>query len=169
MNPVLRKTLPYAAQKDFVPISVIGRLPLLVLVKPSMPVKSIKELIDYAKANPNSVNYASSAPLFQLATELFKQKTGTTFVGVNYKSSGEAAMALMSGEITLSISDVPAVASLVKSGDLRALAYTNDTRAKLAAMAADAVGNSPEEFGKVLRDDSEKWGRVVKEANIRAD
>ena len=53
--------------------------------------------------------------------------------------------------------------------DARAVIKQGDTRAKLAAMAADAVGNSPEEFGKVLRDDSEKWGRVVKEANIRAD
>jgi tripartite-type tricarboxylate transporter receptor subunit TctC len=128
MNPVLRKTLPYSAQKDFVPISVLGRLPLLVLVKPSLPVMSIKELVDYAKANPTNITYASSAPLFQLATELFKQKTGTNFLGVNYKSSGDSAIALMSGEITLSISDVASVASLVKNGDLRALAYTNDTR-----------------------------------------
>lgn len=128
MNPVLRKTLPYSAQKDFVPISVLGRLPLLVLVKPSLPVTSIKELVDYAKANPTNITYASSAPLFQLATELFKQKTGTNFLGVNYKSSGDSAIALMSGEITLSISDVASVASLVKNGDLRALAYTNDTR-----------------------------------------
>jgi tripartite-type tricarboxylate transporter receptor subunit TctC len=128
MNPVLRKTLPYDPQADFVPVSVIGRLPLLITVNASLPVKSVRELIDYAKANPNNLNYASSAPLFQLATELFKQKTGTNFVGVSYKSSGESATALLAGQITLAISDVPPVVALIKDGKLRALAYTDERR-----------------------------------------
>jgi tripartite-type tricarboxylate transporter receptor subunit TctC len=128
MNPVLRKTIPYSPQKDFVPISVIGRLPLLVTVNASLPVHSIKELIDYAKARPNDVTYASSAPLFLLATELFKQKTGTNFLLIPYKSSGESATALLSGQVTMTIADVPPVASLVKAGKLRALAYTNESR-----------------------------------------
>ncbi len=127
MNPVLRKSLPYNPQTDFVPVSVIGRLPLLITVNSTLPVKSVKELIDYAKAHPNNLNYASSAPLFQLATELFKQKTGTNFIAVPYKSSGESATALLSDQVTLSISDVPPVAGLIRDGRLRALAYT-DTR-----------------------------------------
>lgn len=127
MNPVLRKSLPYDSEADFVPISVIGRLPLLITVNASLPVKSVAELIDYAKAHPNDINYASSAPLFQLATELFKQKTETDFVAVPYKSSGESATALLSGQVTLSISDVPPVGGLIRDGRLRALAYT-DTR-----------------------------------------
>lgn len=128
MNPVLRKSLPYDPIADFVPVSVIGRLPLLITVNASLPVKSVKELIDYAKARPSDVNYASSAPLFQLATELFKQNTGTNFVAVPYKSSAESATALLGGQVTLSISDVPPVVGLIKDGKLRALAYTDERR-----------------------------------------
>lgn len=128
MNPVLRKSLPYDPETDFVPVSVIGRLPLLITVNASLPVKSVKELIDFAKARPNDVTYASSAPLFQLATELFKQKTGTEFVAVPYKSSAESATALLAGQVTLAISDVPPVVSLIKVGRLRALAYTDERR-----------------------------------------
>ena len=128
MNPVLRKSLPYAPQTDFVPVSVMGRLPLLVTVNSTLPVKSIKELVDYAKARPNEVTYASSAPLFQLATELFKQKTGTNFLAVPYKSSGESTIGLLTGQVTLAIADVPPVVGLIKDGKLRALAYTDERR-----------------------------------------
>jgi tripartite-type tricarboxylate transporter receptor subunit TctC len=128
MNPVLRKSIPYNPETDFVPVSVIGRLPLLITVNASLPVKSVRELIDYAKANPNAVTYASSGPLFLLATELFKQKTGTEFLLVPYKSSAESATALLAGQVTLAIADVPPVVGLVKDGRLRALAYTNEHR-----------------------------------------
>ncbi|MBV7482624.1 tripartite tricarboxylate transporter substrate binding protein [Bordetella sp. BOR01] len=130
MNPVLRKSLPYSSQKDFVPISVLGRLPLLITVNASLPVHSVKELVAYAKARPDEVTYASSAPLFQLATELFKQKTGTEFLAIPYKSSGESTTALMGGQVTIAIADVPPLTGLIKSGKLRALAYTNDTRSE---------------------------------------
>lgn len=128
MNPVLRKSLPYNPQKDFVPISVVGRLPLFITVNSSLPVHSVKELVQYAKAHPNDVTYASSAPLFQLATELFKQKTGTNFLAIPYKSSGESTTALMGGQVTIAIADVPPLAGLLKTGQLRALAYTDRHR-----------------------------------------
>jgi tripartite-type tricarboxylate transporter receptor subunit TctC len=128
INPVLRKTLPYSPQKDFAPISVLARLPLLVTVNASLSVKSVKELVAYAKAHPNDINYASSAPLFQLATELFKQKTDTNFVLVPYKSSGESAAALLTNQVTVAIIDVPPVVGLVKDGKLRALAYADERR-----------------------------------------
>jgi tripartite-type tricarboxylate transporter receptor subunit TctC len=128
MNPVLRKSIPYDPEADFVPVSIVGRLPLLVTVNSSLPVKSLQELIDYAKARPNDINYASSAPLFLLATELFKQKTGTNFLAVPYKSSAESATALLSGQVTLAISDVPPVVGLIRDGRLRALAYTDERR-----------------------------------------
>ena len=128
MNPVLRKSIPYSPQTDFVPISIMGRLPLLITVNASLPVKSVKELVDYAKARPDEVTYASSAPLFLLATELFKQKTGTNFLLVPYKSSGESADRLLTGQVTLAIADVPPVVGLVKDGKLRALAYTDERR-----------------------------------------
>ncbi len=128
MNPVLRKTLPYSPQKDFVPVSVVGRLPLFITVNASSPITSVKQLVEHAKARPNDVTYASSAPLFQLATELFKQKTGTNFLAVPYKSSGESTTALMGGQVTMAIADVPPLAGLLKSGKLRALAYTDERR-----------------------------------------
>lgn len=128
MNAVLRKSIPYSPQKDFVPISVLGNLPLLITVNSALPVHSVQELVAYAKARPNDVTYASSAPLFLLATELFKQKTGTNFLAIPYKSSGESTNALMGGQVTMAIADVPPLAGLVKGGKLRALAYTNDKR-----------------------------------------
>ena len=127
LNPVLRKSIPYS-QSDFIPVSIIGRLPLMVTVNAAHPAKSVKELVDYAKARPNEVTYASSAPLFLLATELFKQKTGTSFVMIPYKSSGESAVGLLTGQVTLAIADVPPVISLIKDGKLRALAFTDTQR-----------------------------------------
>ncbi len=128
MNVVLRKTLPYSPEKDFTPVSVVGRLPLLIAVNASSPIKTVKELVDYGKAKPNEVTYASSAPLFLLATELFKQKTGTQFLAVPYKSSGESTTALASGQVTMAIADVPPLAGMIKAGKLRALAYTDERR-----------------------------------------
>ncbi len=128
VNPATRKSLPYSTQRDFIPISVMGRLSLLLTVNAASPIRSVKDLVDYAKANPNDVSYASSSPLYQLATELFKQKTGTAFLAIPYKSSGESTNALMGNQVTMSIADIPVVASLVKAGKLRALAYTDTQR-----------------------------------------
>jgi tripartite-type tricarboxylate transporter receptor subunit TctC len=128
MNPVLRKSIPYSPQMDFIPVSIIGRLPLMVTVNASLPVHSIKELVAYAKERPGEVTYASSAPLFLLATELFKQKTDTKFLMIPYKSSGESTVGLLTGQVTLAIADVPPLAGLIKDGKLRALAYTNESR-----------------------------------------
>src|SRR2546423_598952 len=80
INPATYSKLPYDAQRDFAPVSLICEFPLIVAVNPSLPVRSVKELIAYAKANPGKANYASSAGIFQVTTELFKQKTGTDFV-----------------------------------------------------------------------------------------
>ena len=131
MNPVMRKSLPYSSEKDFTPVSIVGRLPLLITVQASLPVHTVSELVAYAKANPEKVSYASSAALFQLATELFKQKTGTRFLAIPYKSSGESITALMGGQVTMAIADLPPLTTLIKSGKLRALAYTNETRSEI--------------------------------------
>ena len=128
MNAVLKKALPYSPQADFVPISVVGRLPLMITVKESLPVKSVKELVDYANSKTNDVTYASSSALFQLATELFKQKTGTNFLRIPYKSSADSVVALVSGQVTLAIADIPPISSLIQDNKLRALAYTDHRR-----------------------------------------
>src|SRR5688572_17722840 len=77
INPATYSKLPYDAQRDFAPISMICQFPLIFVVDPRLPVKNLKELIDYAKANPGKSNYASSAGIFQISTEMFKQRTGT--------------------------------------------------------------------------------------------
>ena len=128
MNVVLRKSIPYDPIKNFTPVSIVGRLPLLVTVNASLPVNTLKDLIEYAKARPNEMTYASSGPLFVLATELFKQNSGAQFLQVPYKSSGESTVALASGQVTLAIADVPPVVGLIKSGKLKALAYTDVRR-----------------------------------------
>src|SRR6476620_6543857 len=79
INPATYSRLSYSPLRDFAPISMLGSFPLIVAVGPQLPVRNIQELIDYAKANPGKANYASSAGIFQIATELFKQKTGTQF------------------------------------------------------------------------------------------
>ena len=77
INPATYSKLPYSPTRDFAPISMICSFPLLVTVDAKLPIKSVKELIAYAKANPGKSNYASSAGIFQITTEMFKQRTGT--------------------------------------------------------------------------------------------
>jgi tripartite-type tricarboxylate transporter receptor subunit TctC len=128
VNPATRKSLPYNSERDFVPVSIMGRLALMLTVNAASPFRSVKDLVDHAKAHPKDVSYASSSPLYQLATELFKQKTGTEFLAVPYKSSGESTNALAGNQVTMALADIPVVAGLVKGGKLRALAYTDTQR-----------------------------------------
>jgi len=128
MNPATYSKLPYSPTKDFVPISMIGTFPLIVAVSPQLPVRSVKELVEYAKARPTQVNYSSSAAAFQLTTELFKQKTGTQFTHIPYKGSGDSIKAVIAGEVTMTIVDPPPAAGPIKGGQLRALAVTSPSR-----------------------------------------
>jgi tripartite-type tricarboxylate transporter receptor subunit TctC len=128
MNPATYSKLPYSSTRDFAPVVLIGQFPLLLCVGAQLPVRSLQELIDYAKARPNGVNYASSAAAFQLATELFKQRTGTNFAQIPYKGSGDSAKAVVSGEVTMTIADPPPVTAALKGGTLRALAVTAPQR-----------------------------------------
>ena len=128
MNPATYSKLPYSPTRDFAPVSMIGQFPLFLCVSASLPVRSVQELVEYAKARPNNVNYASSAAAFQLATELFKQRTGTNFVQIPYKGSGDSAAAVVSGQVTMTIADPPPITGHLKGGTLRALAVTAPQR-----------------------------------------
>ena len=128
MNPATYSKLPYSPTRDFAPVSMIGQFPLFLCVSASLPVRSVQELVEYAKARPNNVNYASSAAAFQLATELFKQRTGTNFVQIPYKGSGDSAAAVVSGQVTMTIADPPPITGHLKGGSLRALAVTAPQR-----------------------------------------
>ncbi|HUL93138.1 MAG TPA: tripartite tricarboxylate transporter substrate binding protein [Burkholderiales bacterium] len=128
MNPAIYSKLPYSPLKDFIPISMIGDFPLILVVNAALPVKSVKELIEYARANPAAVNYSASAAPFQLASELFNQKTGTKFAYIPYKSSGDSVNAVMSGQVTFTITDPPPVIGPLKGGKVKALAVTASKR-----------------------------------------
>jgi len=123
INPATYSKLPYDPVRDFTPVSMISTFPLIAVVSASGP-KTMKELIDYAKANPGKVNYSSSAGIFQISTELFKQRTGTDFVMIPYKGSGESVQAVIGGQVTLTLVDPPPASGPIKAGTVRALAVT---------------------------------------------
>jgi tripartite-type tricarboxylate transporter receptor subunit TctC len=128
MNPGLYAKLPYDSLRDFAPITMIGSFPLVLVVNPALPVTTVKELIAYAKASPQKANYGASAAPFQLAAELFNQKTGTKFQHIPYKGSGESVNSVVSGEVTMTIADPPPVVGPLKGGRVRPLAVTSSQR-----------------------------------------
>jgi tripartite-type tricarboxylate transporter receptor subunit TctC len=128
INPAVYAKLPYDAVNDFTAVSELGSFPLIMIVNPSSQIKSVAELVTYAKANPDKTNYASSSASFQLVTELFKQKTGAPMQVIPYKSANESVLAVISGQVTTTIADAGPVAGQVKSGTARALAVTATTR-----------------------------------------
>jgi tripartite-type tricarboxylate transporter receptor subunit TctC len=223
MNPATYSRLPYSPLRDFVPISMIGSFPLIMVVNPALPIRSVKELVAYAKANPDKANYGASAAPFQLASELLNLRTGARFAYIPYKGSNESVNAVMSGQVTMTIADPPPATGPLLGGRVRGLAITSATRhpawpdlptmaeagipdieivlwsgllapagtpaaiirklqnevarvlrlaeirERLAGLAIDPVGNTSEEFARIIAADIAKWTAVAKAANIKAD
>jgi tripartite-type tricarboxylate transporter receptor subunit TctC len=222
INPAVYARLPYDAVKDFVAVSELASFPLIMVVNASSPIKSVAELVTYAKANPDKMNYASSSASFQLVTELFKQKTGAPMQVIPYKSANESVLAVISGQVTTTIADAGPVLSQVKAGTVRALAVAAPKRmedlpdvptlkeagadvdavlwsgifvpkatppaivkklegelmriaklpdviARLKPLGIDTVGNSSNEFAKILAADLARWGEVAKASNIKIE
>ncbi len=119
--PLLQKT-PYDPVKDFAPITLATTAPTIMVVHPSLPVKSVKELIAFAKARPGELNYSSSPG--QQTGELFNTMAGIKIVRIPYKGGGPALNALMGGEVQLMFATAGAASPHIKSGRLRALAVT---------------------------------------------
>jgi len=128
INPATYSKLPYNSQADFAPVGMICSFPLVVVVNPQSQIRSIQDLIAYAKANPGKANYASSAGVFQVSTELFKQKTGTDFVLIPYKGSGDSVQAVVQGLVTTTFVDPAPVSGPLKAGTVRGLAVTSAKR-----------------------------------------
>jgi tripartite-type tricarboxylate transporter receptor subunit TctC len=128
INPATYAKLPYDSQRDFAPISMICAFPLIVVVDPKLGINSMKDLVEYAKKHPGKANYASSAGVFQVTTELFKQKTGANFQLIPYKGSGESVKAVISGEVTMTIIDPAPASGPIKAGTVKALAVTTEKR-----------------------------------------
>ena len=131
-NPSLFKKLPYDPVKDFTPIARIGYYPFVLLLNPSLPVKSVKELIEYAHANPGKLSYATSSSMSLVSAETFNVLAQTDLQRIAYKSSPQALMVLMSGEIQIMIADLGTSLAHVKTGKLRALGVTPAKRTRLA-------------------------------------
>jgi tripartite-type tricarboxylate transporter receptor subunit TctC len=128
INPAVYSKLSYDPLRDFVPISLLAEFPLLLVVGADQPPKTLKELVEYGKANPKLANYASSATPFQLASELFNQRTGSAFQHIPYKGSGDAVQAVLAGQVLMTIADSGPVAGPLKAGKLRALGITTGKR-----------------------------------------
>jgi tripartite-type tricarboxylate transporter receptor subunit TctC len=128
VNPVLYSKLPYDSLRDFVPISMVGSFPLVLVVNPSVPAKSVQELVAYLKANPGKLNYSSGSTAFQVATEMFKQMTGTDIKHIPYKGSVQSISAVMAGDVQMTIVDSPPLVPQLKSDRVRPLAVTSAKR-----------------------------------------
>lgn len=129
-NAALFPKLPYDTVKDFQPVSVIGTVPHVILVNPSMPVKTVAELVRLAKARPGEITYSSpgnGTPL-HLATELLKVTAGLDIRHVPYKGASPAMVSTMSGETQLTITTTVVASPLVKAGRLRAIAIASEKR-----------------------------------------
>lgn len=127
INPAIYSKLPYDTLRDFRPVTMIGSYSLILAVNPSLPVRTTRELIEYAKARPTQVNYGSTSGLLHLASELFNQQAGTKFMRIPYKGNGDVLTALISGEITMELGGVE-LAGALKAGKVRGLAITRSTR-----------------------------------------
>src|ERR1700730_611652 len=133
IGPSLYKEVGYDPRKDFAPIGMIGNAPSAVVVHPSLPVKSIAELIAYAKANPGKVNFGSAGvgSVNHITGEYFARSAGITLMHIPYKGTGPALTDLLGGHIPMALAPIPAVHANIAAGLLRALAVTGKTRSGL--------------------------------------
>ncbi|MEA2877747.1 MAG: putative tricarboxylic transport rane protein [Hyphomicrobiales bacterium] len=134
INPFIYTKLPYDTVKDFQPVSLIARLPNILVVHPSLPANNVQELIAHLKANPDKLSYGSSGvgTSIHLAAELFKIKTGTTMTHVPFRSSGDIMNNLTGGHINLAFDNITLAWPQVKAGNLRALAVSSTERSAIA-------------------------------------
>lgn len=125
--PSLKPNLSYDIQKDFVPVGLAARFPIVLVVHPSVPANTVAELIAYARANPNKLSYSSSGTGggTHLAGELFNSMAGTTMQHIPYKGSAPAMQDLVGGQVQLMFADGPSALPFIKAGKIRALGVGN--------------------------------------------
>ena len=223
--PATKKKLPYDALKDLAPVTQVISAPNILVVHPSLPARSVKELVAFARKRPNEINYASAGTGTNphLSMELFLSMTNVKMVHIPYKGLGPAVVDLLAGHVVTATTTMLTGLPHVRSGRLRGLATTGARRSsalpqlptiaeagvpgyeavqwyglfapaqtpreiiaklhgamtavlrspavaeKLAADGADAVGNTPEEFARVLRAETEKWAKVARAAGIKPE
>ena len=130
INGALYTKLPYNTLKDFTPLARTAMQPLALLVNNSVPAKTLKEFMDYARQNPGKINYGSAGNggISHLAPEMFKSATGLFMVHIPYRGSAPAFTDLMGGQVQFMAESIPQAASYHKQGKVRALAVTSGQR-----------------------------------------
>jgi tripartite-type tricarboxylate transporter receptor subunit TctC len=223
VNPSLFPNLPFDTAKDFTPVTMLAQVSNVLVVHPSVPAKSFKELIAYAKGNPDKLNFASpgDGSGAHLAGELLKLEAGIKMTHVPYKGLAPAVNDLLGGQVQMMFAGISTVLQHVKSGKLVALAVASparnpqlpdtptviesgipgfeviswygivtragtppgviqklhrdmvealqmeDVKAKLAGLGLEPVGNTPEQFDKLIKAEGRKWSDIVRRANIK--
>jgi tripartite-type tricarboxylate transporter receptor subunit TctC len=224
INATLYGKLNFDFIKDIAPVGGITQVSNVVLVHPSVPARTIPELIAYARANPGRVNMASggNGTSAHVAGELFKLMTGVDLVHVPYRGAGAALPDLLGGQVQVMFGTMPSSIEYIRAGHVRALAVTTEARsdvlpdlptvadsvpgyeasswygigaprstppeiidrlnkainagladpkikARLADLGGTTLALSPADFGKLIASETEKWGKVVRAANIKAE
>ncbi len=223
--PLMRKDVPYDTVRDFAPITLTTIQPNILVVHPTLPVKSVKDLIALAKAKPGELNYSSggSGSSGHLAAEIFKAMAKVNILHIAYKGQGAANMNLVSGEVQLTFATPGSLGGYIKSGRLKALAVTTlepsalvpglptlaasgvpgyeagqisgmlapaktppaivnrlnqevvrylnrtDVKERLFTSGVEAVGSTPDAFAAKIQSEIIRMGRVIRDANIRAE
>ena len=217
--------LPFDLQKDLAPVAFIGTSPYVLVSQAKLPVKTMPDLVSYARANPGKLTFAGSTPgsLQRLAGELLKRTAGIDILYVPYKGTGAVMPDLLGGRLDLAIDNVLVLAPYIKKGQLRALGVTSDkrsvvypelptlaesgmpgfhavgwfgvfaaaktpqpvvnrlnneivalmkepeTRDRLLAQGAEPLPGPPDVLRKHLASEIAKWGKVIREAGIKAE
>ena len=225
VNAALFKNMPFNPRTDVLPVALIERGPLVLMVNPKSPYKSVKDLVDAARAKPGTLSAANGGigGSHHLSAELFKQSAGLDIISVAYKGGAPAATDLMAGNVDMMFEQMYAAAPSIASGKLRPLAMTGsrrlpqfpdiptfaevgfpkvevlnwqgiivprgtpaaiiaklndavnralkepDMREKITSQGNEVAGGTPQEFAALIASESEKWGRVVREAKIKPD
>lgn len=145
INPFLYRNLQHDTEKDFAPVTLIARLPNMLVVHPRIPAKTVAELVDHLKKNEGKISYGSSGAgtSTHLASELFQLKTGTKMVHVPYRSSGDVMNALMGGHIDLAFDNITLAWPQAKAGSMRALAVTGTSPSATAPDVPPVAASIP--------------------------
>jgi tripartite-type tricarboxylate transporter receptor subunit TctC len=163
--PFMVSKMPFDWQKDLAVLTLVVRVPEVVVVHPSVEAKTLQELVAFARANPRKISYGSagSGSVTHLAVELLKTETGIDLVHVPYRGAAPAINDLIGGHVQLAVLDTPVLLPHIRAGKVRALAVTSATRsAALPEVPTTAEGGLP----KVI---SDNWYGLVAPAGVPAD
>ena len=148
-NPSLYSKLPYNSEKDFTPVSLAATAPVIMIVHPSVPVRTVKELVSLARAQPGALNFASGGPgsSTHLGVELLKYVAKIDLVHIPYKGTGPAVADVLGGQVTMMFAGISSVKQHVEAGRLRAIAVTGEKRSPAMPNVPD-VRRSRHEAGR---------------------